>query len=283
MTQVIKNVGLGILSWKCYDNLQYQLESYKNNGFLKLFEEKIIFFQEIDEEARELAKQYGFNAHGNDKNVGIYEGFKTLSQCMKSEIVLIMENDQTIVVDANESKRQVEIAKKYLENKQAHVVQFLNRVHDEKYIQWVKNKLYWHFPPDNASAFVRFVGWANQTFRKKTLLRKAGRVAEAIDNPHEYYKEIKHDNKTGFFIMPCGCKHLMPRNLMIKNEFFQNVIVKYLDTLDATKMPQKHLVNGFIDLERGLRYKRWWWHQPYTLAVSKGMFDHERIGYRGYD
>lgn len=61
MSQRLDGIGLGILSWRGYPSLREMLRGMVDNGMLELFAERVIFFPEIDDEARDIAVEVFFS------------------------------------------------------------------------------------------------------------------------------------------------------------------------------------------------------------------------------
>lgn len=88
---------IAVLSWKAHKTLVHTLESYEKFGLNKLHVEKIIFFQEIDDEDKKIAKHYGYQAYGAPINIGIAAGYKSLVELATSDLFLFLENDWELV------------------------------------------------------------------------------------------------------------------------------------------------------------------------------------------
>ena len=108
----LKNITIGILAWKSPKTIANTLESYKNNGLLKMVH-PIIYFQERTPEEDTLAKSYGINdIIGTDKNVGIIQSFMELINHTKTKYFIFAECDFELV---NNQKRTAEILKECID------------------------------------------------------------------------------------------------------------------------------------------------------------------------
>jgi hypothetical protein len=104
----LKNITIGILSWKSHKTLENTLKSYKDNGLLSLVH-PVIYFQERTEEDDTLAKSYGINdIIGTNENVGILQGFMKLVEHTKTKYFIFAECDFELV---NNKERTSEILK----------------------------------------------------------------------------------------------------------------------------------------------------------------------------
>jgi len=61
--------------------------------------EKIIFFQEITNEDKDLAAEFGYEAHGVPINIGIANGYKSLVELATGDLFLFLENDWELIED----------------------------------------------------------------------------------------------------------------------------------------------------------------------------------------
>src|SRR6185369_2649992 len=80
---------IAILSWAARKTLRNSLESYRNYVLDEMDPEKIIFFQEITNEDKDLAAEFGYEAHGVPINIGIATG----------DLFLFLENDWELIED----------------------------------------------------------------------------------------------------------------------------------------------------------------------------------------
>lgn len=86
--------------------------------------ERIIFFQEITDEDRKIAEQFGYQAHGSPINVGIANGYKSLVALATGDLFLFLENDWELIEDPKEPLYK---AADILNNHAADVVRFRHR------------------------------------------------------------------------------------------------------------------------------------------------------------
>lgn len=280
MKKSMGDVGLGILCWKGYDSLRCMLDSYEEKGFFKLFNEKVIYFQEIDDEARKIAEKYKLEIFGNNKNTGIYGGFCGLVEHMKSSTILFVENDQTLVVSVEEAQKQISIGRDLLKQNKAHLIQFQSRKHRSKIAPRVGKRLFRFHPPKNAPLKDKIGGWIKQTFRPTETAQFAGQATQLMDKPQDIFKDLKYDEKTKFFLMSTNSRQWVTQNFLVEKDFFVNTILSHVEKLD--NLPEEFLANGFKTVERGLLYKKWWRKQPFVIAMAEGIFIHDRKEYRGY-
>jgi FkbM family methyltransferase len=86
-------ISVGILAWQSNETLRNTLESYKRNGLFQIADDVVILFQEVRDEDRKLAKEFGLPFIGLDRNVGIGRGFVTLCEQADHQHILLLEHD----------------------------------------------------------------------------------------------------------------------------------------------------------------------------------------------
>lgn len=91
------SLSIGILSWGARKTLINSLDSYRKYGLDDPAIEKIIFFQEITDEDRKIAKDYGYQAEGSSTNIGIANGYKSLVAAVSGGLFLFLENDWEMI------------------------------------------------------------------------------------------------------------------------------------------------------------------------------------------
>ena len=302
MNEKLKDIGIGILSWYGYDALKATLDSYKNAGILELFEEKIIFFQEINDEGRDIAKKYGFEAHGNNKNIGIYGGFRGLAETMKSQYVLLLENDWKLSSNLDKTYQHLNTSLELLKSGKANKIDLRNR--NDEDLKLAKNdaqrKFYSYFPKNDAPIWKKFIAKIKRITRKRKTINNIGRAIYYLQNPHQKFKEIKYDEKLKYFFVSSKYKRWGNQAFMIKKNFFINTILKQVE---KSYTPKKNLVNGYKNIEcemndnhdyfkppiyyiirrKPILYASWWMKQNFTVAIPEtGIFSHDRVGWRGH-
>ena len=78
----MNEITIGYLSWERHDILEQTLKSHKENGLFEIIapENRIIFFQEISQQDKNIANKYNLNTLGNKENIGILNAFVELVQ-----------------------------------------------------------------------------------------------------------------------------------------------------------------------------------------------------------
>ena len=94
----LKEITLGILSWRSYLTLNNTLESFKKNGLTDMIN-IIIYFQEISPLDIHIAEKYNIKYYGSKINSGIIGGFYELLKMCNTEYFIFCENDFELVHD----------------------------------------------------------------------------------------------------------------------------------------------------------------------------------------
>jgi len=86
---------IGYLSWKEHNILTKTLESHNKNGLYDIIPKKnrLIFFQEISNEDKEIAKKFNCRYIGNKNNIGLLNAFIKLVENCKTKYFIFCEND----------------------------------------------------------------------------------------------------------------------------------------------------------------------------------------------
>jgi hypothetical protein len=87
------DITIGYLCWKKYGIFRQTLISHRKLHELIPKEKRIIFFQEIDDEAVALAHEFNCTYMGSKNNVGIMDAFIELVNRCQSQYFIFCEND----------------------------------------------------------------------------------------------------------------------------------------------------------------------------------------------
>lgn len=271
----MKTRGVGVLSWKGYDALRPTLTRLNESGVSDLFDERFIFFPEIDDEAREIAKAHMFDCTGSPENLGIFGGFQALAKAMSSDTILLLENDLQMIEPLEEAERQLHAAFDLIENEAVQVV-CLRHSKEPGDFSGAYEKYRRYFPAPNAGITARIQSQLLQAFRPGKGRRLIGHAPYVEDNPEDRFHEITRDDDTGFWIMSAAHKNWTNQSIVIDRKFYTDVLMDYVERADTTRR-----VNGFKNIEIELN-SPWWREKPWKVAIAPGLFTHHRKGDRGY-
>ena len=251
--------GIGMLCYKRYDTFRAALDTYQEAGLFDLADETVIAFNGLDDEGRALADAFDLPVIGTAGNSGILGGFKMLAEGMRSDIVLLLENDLPLIESANEVKRQIENAREALAEGAVDVFRFRHRIHPG-YRDQASWKFLRYYRPSPLAQLRRLV-------RPGKAMKMIGNSIYVFTEPDKVFDEIEKMPEGWFRI---STKHITWSNqsIMIRRDFFLEEILAY-----AEANPSNRTVNGFPDIEKELNSARWrksGWH----VGADLGLFTH---------
>lgn len=88
---------IGMLSWGSPLTLENTLRSYWERRLDSLDTDRIIFFQEISDRDRAVAREYGYRAIGSNENIGIARAMIELINQASGDLFLFLENDWELI------------------------------------------------------------------------------------------------------------------------------------------------------------------------------------------
>ena len=274
-------VGMGIVSWRSHTTLRKTLQSFRDGRLFENFDAVTIHFQDVCDEDRAIADEFGL-PHTGGENVGIAEGMRINARELGTDLVLFMENDCPLVVDA-------ETTRQYL----AHVVDLFDQ--DKIDIMRLRNR--WLIGRTALEKYNRFhpVRDLHPDFRvesqpvpqhcfRDTWKRRIGRLlrpfrAASVRGRAVYIERRPAD------VFPSVIRSLGPesyavdssglnwtnQSVMCRGSLFLDELMPYVDA-----HPSSRTSNGFQSPERPLNCA-WWRARHYRIGVEEGLFCHERI------
>jgi len=251
--------GIGMLCYKRYDTFRAALDTYKQAGLFELADEVLIAFNGLDEDGRALAQEYNLPFIGSEANFGILGGFTMLAEGLKSDIVLLLENDLPLIESAKEVRRQLEHARQALAQEQVQVFRFRHRIHPG-YRDQASWKFLRYYRP-SLPALIR------RTLRPGKAAKMIGNSIYVFTEPDKIFNEIEKRPEGWFRV---SAKHITWSNqsIMIRRNFFLDEIIAY-----AEANPSNRTVNGFPDIEKELNSAHWR-QSGWYVGADLGLFTH---------
>lgn len=251
--------GIGMLCYGRYETFRAALDTYKEAGLFELADEVLIAFNGLDDDGRKLAQDYDLPFIGSEDNSGILGGFKMLAEGLKSDVVLLLENDLPLIESAKEAKRQIENAKAALATNQVQVFRFRHRIRPG-YRDQSSWKFLRYYRPSLLAQLRRLI-------RPGKASRMIGNSIYVFTEPDKVFDDIE---KTPEGWLRISAKYLNWSNqsIMINRSFFLHEILAY-----AEAHPSNRTVNGFPDIEKELNSSHWrnsGWH----VGADLGLFTH---------
>lgn len=251
--------GIGMLCYGRYDTFRAALDTYQEAGLFDLADEVLIAFNGLDDGARALAGEYDLPFIGSAENSGILGGFKMLAEGLKSDIVLLLENDLPLIESAKEARRQIENARAALASEMVDVFRFRHRIHPG-YRDQASWKFLRYYRPSLLAQIRRL-------FRPGKAEKMIGNSIYVYTEPDKVFDQIERRPEGWFRI---SARHITWSNqsIMIRRRFFLDAILAY-----AEANPSNRTVNGFPDVEKELNSAHWrksGWH----VGADLGLFTH---------
>lgn len=271
-------VGLAMLSWRAHDTLINALESYRARDLFSLFDDCLIFFQDISEEDRRIADAYGLRAEGG-ANIGIAEGMRQAVERAKTDYVVYLENDCPLVESREEAQQQLACALELLESKTIDVMRLRHRWQfGEGFLLEKYTRLYptMDIHPaftaieklDHSSSSVKSV---RRFMRPDKAKKFIGRSVYLEHHPEALFPQLISRVQDETYAIDSSCINWTNQSILFHRDFFLDVLMPYIDT-----HPSSRTCNGFQTPENPLN-SRWWRKQHFKVGIGRGLFTHRRV------
>ena len=276
-----KTVGIGILSWKAHETLEASLESYRDNGFLDLFDQRMIYFSDLSNIDKQIAAKYEWSYSGG-ANEGIAGGMKRLAENMDTDYILLLQNDNPIVENAEFAEQHIRKAVELMEENKVDLCRMRHRWKVGEGFADVSKYLKFFPAQDIDQSFIsQEHGFKNVEYRdsiRKKILRVLrfrkthklkGRSIFIERKPNQIYPDnIRRDGD--FFIVDSSILDFTDQCLLISKKMWLDVFIPFVEANPSSRAP-----NGFqapeICINRG-----WWRKKHFKIAQGPGLFSHAR-------
>ncbi len=277
----ISDITLSILSWKQHDVLRNTLQSFDRNGVLDVFPARRIFFNEIDQADREIAAEFGFEATGNETNVGIFGGAKGLTNACTTAFMLFVENDCPAIVSAEEFRdgmvraiadmRAYDVPVFSMRSRRRPGEKFNRRERYEKYYR-LERPLSAEEGGNPASRKPTHPMWRKVEDLRRPSLRGSAMFAE--EDPHLRHPSCIRRSSNGNFLISSRIHNWSNNCLLVNTQFMREVIIPQVEA-----HPAPTAINGHQDIEAALKLDNWWKSQEVTMGqADPGPLTHARGG-----
>lgn len=271
-------IGVAILSWKSPQTIRNTLTNYAEGQILSLFEDVVLCFQEISDQDRALAEEFGIRCVGTPKNTGILGGFHLACDNLSSQYAMVLENDCLQREPLPIAKQRFTEALNLLEDGTADLFRMRSRYHPGPPVRAAS--MYSRFHPIRQLAH----GWADaetlctdpnwlRTLRRLARPGKArkwiGRSVYVEENPHQLHPRYiqKHGDN---FLVDSAVLPWTNQPTLVKH----SLLAELLDYADAH--PSSRTINGFQDFEKNLN-RNDWRNRHLKIGISPGIFTHQRL------
>ena len=275
--------SIGLLSWKAHQTLRKTLESYMRSRLAENADEFKIFFNEISDADRAIAAEFGVEAVGDARNLGIWGGMDACANALSGDVILLLQNDCPVVAEPDDVARLLKEGVELVRTGRADMVRLRHRFNQGDGISFRRFYGYWpvreldpracrYFDPELPADAGR------DTLRRRLmrLLRPDGarrRVMAAIHleaHPERVYPQwISREGD--FFLVDSEIANFSEQPLLISKRL-------YLELSDWCRAhPRRRRINGAPVMEHALNSK-WWRSRHFRIGFcDEGVFTHNRF------
>ena len=274
-------IGLGILSWRAHETIRKTLTNYNDTRLFELFDQSLIYFNDICDEDRKIAEEAGLSCEGGP-NIGIFGGMKALAKHLSEmDYILFLQNDCPAAADHDPIKRELDIAVDLLQSGQADMIRMRHRwevgegfdLH--KYLRYFGvKKLHPDFNFEQTGIRQEELP---ETVNKKILrMMRPGKAKKLIGmsvyletNPLlRFPAYIQKEGES--FIIDSSVIPFTEQSFLI-GKAFMNQLFDYVE-----ENPRKRTLNGFQSMEIALNVD-YWKKGGFKTGISTGAFTHNRF------
>ena len=286
------NVGVGILCWRNVSSLEASLQSFERNGVFGAARETRLLLAEATEAGRALAARYPLDVDATDRNLGILGGFERLAQSLRSDNVLLLEDDCPLVEGPDTTRAALIQAERLLTNAEAQVVRLRSRPwpgagvrfqvldkHARYHGAGAAPRLRRLARPGKARRLLSAVPyrqadpWADPLTLAQAPRRTpdgdAARAASdhALTKAHPDLFRLASD---GTLLVSAAIMPWSNQSVAVRRDFY----LDHVAPMAREGFSRRRSTNGFSNVERDLNRRAWrrsgWW-----IALPRGLFAHE--------
>jgi len=271
-------LALGLLSWRAPETLAATLETYAAGGLFDLFDEACVYFQEISDSDRAVAAHYGLTTGGTDANTGIEGGVRALVGDTRADLILLLENDCPLVVDAAVAADALTRAVADMDHHDTPVFRMRSRRHPgDNFTRTDKYQSLFgaHDPLDtdvtiHPPAPLRAL--VGRTLRPLRARRFRGDAVYVERDPVAAQPGAVRPSANGNYLTDSRFINWSNQSVLVRPDFMRDVLFPGVEA-----HPSKRTIAGVQDLERAAN-RRWWRDLHVPVGISDpGLFTHARL------
>lgn len=264
-------IGLAMLSWRAPETIRRTLSALT---LLEshIFSDRVIFFQEISNEDRSVAAQYGMRAVGNNSNRGIREGIKAAITHCEADIVLFLECDCLQLESLVSAEAQICCAAHHIAQGDLHVCRLRHtRRPGEDFSGYKKFLRYWPSSTETR-LFQKTICAARRVLRPAKATRLIGNAVMDSPDADQRFPEWIDKLDSGLMRINSRVIPWTNQSILVNKSWFLETLLPY-----AESHMRSQLLNGYPYLEPELNC-RWWRQQKFRVGQSlPGIFTHHRL------
>jgi hypothetical protein len=272
--QTGRSVGAGILSWKSEETLRATLESHRRSGFLDLFDEITILFQEVRDRDIALAEEFGIDWIGSDKNRNIGGGFSELLRNSRTDYFFQLEDDLTLRGNLDRFRSTLIGAVSLIEDGAFDA--FLCRRDDMIKAGYTKYFRFRNFDHEanegfqaqfkNSNALSRLYNRLTNPRQAERLLHKAVWLERKPEQAFPEYFQKKEWNGRSYYVVSGVATRWANPALLAPRSFFE----KFYSYAAANERDYLDHGRSLEDLMNRV-YREWWKKQGVRLGFTKDV------------
>ncbi len=257
-------LSVGVLSWKAHATLRATLATLA--PLRDAAGEAVVFFNEITDADRAIAREFGFRPEGSRENLGILGGTLGLVRSLHGDEAIALQNDNPLRADAETMSRRLAEARGILAAGKADIVRLRDRF-EPGFSDAPKFLRYWP-GEDGRDTLARRL---RRLLRPAKALRMAGRAPAVLKDPAAAFPRI-FSRCGDAFTASCRYVDYTDQPYLAR----RRLMLELLEWADAHKEGTSTL-NGLYVPEIVLNGSGRWRRLGLTVAVSDGIFAHARL------
>ncbi len=275
--------SIGVLSWKAHKTLRKTLASYAQARLADAADEFKIFFNEISDEDRALADEFGVDCTGDKRNLGIWGGMDACAKALVGDVILLLQNDCPVVATPEDTVRYLSEGVKLIRTGKADMIRLRHRFNQGDGISFRRFYGYWPVHEVDPRAARYFdpqlpADAGEDTLRRRFMrfMRPFGarrRVIAAIHleaHPERIYP--KWITRAGdFYLVDSEIVNFSEQPLLISKRL-------YFELSEWCRAHPRHRrINGAPVMEHALN-GAWWRRRHFKIGFcDEGVFTHNRF------
>ena len=249
----LKDITIGILTWKSCSTLVNTLKSYKENGLLDMIN-TFVYIQEMTDIEKQIADKYNVTYIGSESNIGIQKALIKMIEHTKTPYFIFAENDFELIHNADETAKVLEDCIKLLDD-DVQIVKLRDKVNpgEPNYSQYTYQNDFKDKP--NVQDFPYKLEALSYIETPEDVFPNAYKI---VEYNYKWYKSSNKDNKWSNNIF------------MAKTDWMKKNILPLIDTSRNNTKNIYIFENGLIENLK-----------DYNLAAGIGLFKHNRLDRSG--
>lgn len=276
-------LSITMLGWKAQKTTRNTFASWKRAGLAECGDEFLAFFNQVREQDREMAAEFGFPCDGVEANLGIWNGNEAILERVKGDYVVFLDDDHEAIATKEETKFWIDGALELLKSGKADTVILLNRF--ERLLGWGSSHFFdYHYirqldPRAKRGLTVCPPNWNRDTlwrrfhrlFRPNAAVRRINGGTPYLElNPERVFpRYIAREGN--FFLLDSAIQPFCEAPVMMSRRFFEKL------SAWGRGHPSSRTIFGHQEMEYVLN-RRWWRKQHFKTAICDGgIFAHHRL------